>query len=526
MKFELKKETKFIQRLLSWLGKSNVKFTAVSILIVTLQTLYIFLRYQFINEEIPFNYTNLWGDSQLSPKIYIYAIPASGLILALIGNHLSNVAKKYYWQYLDFMFVVIPLLANVVMAASTISIILKASSPFEPMIDPNVMGLTPPFLMALVLTLIFTPKFIEIYKEKGIVTNPYTHEHPSMILKKPSTRGGGLIFTIFLIIVTTSFVGFTPETRAIYVGAGLLALIGIIDDFQNTNPRSKLKFFENPLVRLGSLFLVVLIPTYMGITIESINNPLNGLFDFSRFVFDFNGMQVYWLSILFTVVWIVWVLNVLSWSNGVDGQYGGIVGIAFIVIAILSLRFVPLETKYIEAAKIAAAAAGASFGLTYYNWYPSRIMWGFGAMSAGLVLSATSIIIDAKIATSILIILIPFLDATVIVIRRLLQKKNPFKGDRGHLHHLLMERGWGVRRISIFYWTTTALMGMLVIVTAGKDVALVTLTVSGLIAFGILFLHITATTRYKMLGRKEKQVKAESEKETIEENLSEETEKN
>lgn len=497
MSFTLKEQSNLIQTLINWGSRRWVKVLLIGITIILFQVFYILFRYQYVNDLIPYFYTMPWGDLQLAPKKFLYTFPALTFGINLISIFFYKKSKDYYWPYAGNILLFTPIITGILFTLATMSIIYKASTPFQPLFTEHFLDLLWPFASALVLTLIFTPKFIDYFKKKNIVTNPNLHKHPSMILKQPSARGGGLIFTLFFILTCFYFVGFSPQANAIYIGTALLAIMGIVDDYQNTNPRSKLKFFENPLIRLSSLLVLVLIPISMGIRISSINNPFNGAINFDQFSFMINGNNIPIVAILITAVWIVWVLNVLSWSNGVDGQYGGIVGIACLVIAILALRFVPIENEYLNAAKITAAAAGAAFGITYYNWYPSRVMWGFGAMSAGLVIAATSIIIGGKVATSTLIILIPFLDGTVIVLRRLLQKKNPFKGDRGHLHHLLMDRGWGVRRISTFYWLTTTIMGVVGIMSAGKDSILVTLTMSGLLAFIIALLHFSASRRDK-----------------------------
>ena len=139
---------------------------------------------------------------------------------------------------------------------------------------------------------------------------------------------------------------------------------------------------------------------------------------------------------------------------------------------------------------MSAISAGIAFGFIKYTWHPSQIMWGFGAMCAGLVLSVLSILIQGKLVTSVLIILIPFLDAVVTVVRRLIQGKNPFKGDRGHLHHLLLERGWNAKKIALFYWFTTAIFGIIGLVTAEKYTVQVVLFLGILVAFFIILLNL------------------------------------
>ncbi len=490
------------KKILYWYGKNWVRSLLVSLLLALLQLTYLLLRYKYINDQVPFFYTKPWGDYQLGNKEYLFALPTISVLITVGCLLFYRKAKEFYWQLMDKLLLLIPIGINTVIGLSLIRIIFNASSPFKPLVNPQYLSLIPSFITAFVLTLAFTPRFIEYFNRKNIVTNPKVHAHPSMILTRPSARGGGLVFAIFLIITSALFVGFSRYSMAIYISIALVALLGIMDDYQNTNPKSVLRFLENPMIRLAGLFCIVAIPIYMGIRINFINNPFSGIFDILQYQVTIAGTTIPWLSIIVTALWMVWVMNVLSWSNGVDGQYGGIVGIACIVIAILSFRFDLLKDIHIETAKIVAAGAGAAIGLTHFNWYPSKIMWGFGAMAAGLLISMTSITIGAKIATSTLIILIPFLDAVFIFIRRLAQKKNPLKGDRGHLHHLLLDRGWGVRRIAAFYWVTTAFFGIIGIITAGQNVAQLSMMVIGGVAFIILLLRFTAHETFKQKLRK------------------------
>lgn len=470
--------------------KDLIDFALLNLVITTFTLIYILLRYKYINAQIPFFYNKPWGELQLTTKNNIYLIPLLSYILIPTTIIIFKLVKKYYLMYAPKLLLVVTTIVNIFLSFSVLRILFIASTAFKPLIKPEYISLTLPFLVAFLVTYMIAPKLINFMIEKGIVTSPKIHIHPGMILKNPSARGGGIIFSISFLLVALIFVGIDNIFLGIYLGIILLSILGLIDDYQNTNVLETIKIVESPLVRLALMTLIVSIPVLLGIKIESINNPFNGVIDFSHYILTLKNTQIPILTIGFTIIWTVWVLNVLSWSNGVDGQYTGVVGIAFIVIAILALRFTPVESIYLQTAKLAIIAAGASFGLTKYTWHPSKAMWGFSATAAGLVIATTSIIIGGKIAISVLIILVPFLDAGVTVIRRIIQKRNPLKGDRGHLHHILLDRGWSIQRVAIFYWITSAIFGLIGILSANKDILLVLLTVSGLVAFSIITLNI------------------------------------
>lgn len=485
----LKNLKKFVQ-----IRKSQISpvssLLAVNFAIVFFQLIYINLRYNFLNLQIPFFYTKPWGETQLAWKESIFYIPAVALSISLVGMSCMYYIKKHYFKFGNKILFVVVTSCNLMLTYSLLRIIYIASKPFKPILDPKYVALIPPFAVAFLLVYFIAPRFLTWAKEKGIVTDPASHSHPAMVLTKPSARGGGLIFTIGLLITTILFTNITKEILGILTAVILLALLGFADDYQNTHQKSKLRFLESPYLRLALLLFIVFVTTLFKIKIDIVNNPFNGILQLSTYTITIGGLTLGLVSTIVTTLWVTWILNLLSWSNGIDGQYCGIVGIASIVIAILALRFEPLKEIHENYAKLAVIAAGASFGLIKYTWHPSKIMWGLGAMTAGIVISSLSILINSKVTTSVLILLIPFLDASITFLRRLVQKKNPLKGDRGHLHHILLDRGWSVQKIAFFYWITTALFGAIGILSAERLTLQTMLAFSGIGGFFLVLLNL------------------------------------
>lgn len=457
---------------------------------------YILLRYKFINSEIPFWYTKNWGDYQLAPKFTIYLIPLVSLSINLVGLFV-NLLNKFYVRYLEDIIWYCILFANVFLSGSVLRIIRIASVPFKPIVNPTVVSLFPAFIFSFLLMRIFLPNFIEYAKRKKIITNPQVHAHPGMILQSPSARGGGFVYSIVFLLASILVVGFNKYFIGLYLSVFMTAVLGFVDDYQNTHPKSGYRVMENPALRLFLLFVSVLPVVFSGVIIYTVSNPSGGIINLNFLEASVRGNIVSLVPILLTTIWVVWLMNVLSWSNGVDGQFPGIVGIASILIALLALRFEKLTPFHNQIAILSSISAGASFGSVKYNWHPSKIMWGFGAMSAGLVIACLAILAQAKIAVSVLILLIPFLDALFTVGRRLLSGKNPFKGDRGHLHHLLLDKGWSISKVAIFYWVATAIFGLVGLLSPERVVLKITFLIMGFVAFMIIGLNLSLS-----LGKK------------------------
>jgi UDP-GlcNAc:undecaprenyl-phosphate GlcNAc-1-phosphate transferase len=472
------------------LREKNLSNFLSNVLISVLLFIYILMRHKYVNEEIPFWYTKSWGDSQLAPKIYLYLIPLMSLAINLLGLFIS-ILNKFYVRYLENIVWYLVLFVNLFLSGSVLRIIRISSVPYDPIVDPLYVSLIPSFIFAFLLMRVLMPYFIDYAKQKKIITNPKIHDHPGMVLKSPSARGGGFVYAIVFLLSAVFFVGFKKELTALYVSILMTAILGIVDDYQNTHPKSSYRALENPFLRLFLLFISVLPVIFSGVMIFTISNPFGGIFDMDIFTLNIGGSIISVIPLVVTSFWVVWLMNVLSWSNGVDGQFPGIVGISSILISLLALRFDEITHFHRQVAILAAISAGASFGSVKFNWHPSKIMWGFGAMSAGLIIAILAIMAQAKIAVSILIILIPFLDAMFSVSRRLLKGKNPLRGDRGHLHHILLDRGWGVNKIALFYWFATAVFGLIGFLSPEWIVLKLTLIIMGIVAFGLVILNIS-----------------------------------
>ena len=70
---------------------------------------------------------------------------------------------------------------------------------------------------------------------------------------------------------------------------------------------------------------------------------------------------------------------------------------------------------------------------------------------AGFLLGTLGILSFGKVGTMIMVLGIPFVDALVVVVKRLREGRSLFIGGREHMHHYLLDLGWGKRRIAVFY---------------------------------------------------------------------------
>jgi UDP-GlcNAc:undecaprenyl-phosphate GlcNAc-1-phosphate transferase len=174
-------------------------------------------------------------------------------------------------------------------------------------------------------------------------------------------------------------------------------------------------------------------------------------------------------------------MNIVGWSSGIDGQMPGFVTITTLTLGAMSLRFSAHDISQTVVAALAFITAGAFLGFLPWNFYPQKIMPGYGGKTlAGLMIATIAILSGGKIGSALIILAVPMLDALYSLVRRLAHKKSPFQADRAHLHHRLLDLGWGKRRIALFYWTVSAILGLLTLYmnSEQKFFTFVALTVS------------------------------------------------
>lgn len=313
-----------------------------------------------------------------------------------------------------------------------------------------------PAVTATVLAFLATPLVIRLVTKWGLIDDPKKSKHPKVIHTYPVPRGGGL--AIFFAIFATSLV-FLPLDKhlvGIMIGATLLTVLGLIDD----------KYNLNPYLRLVVQFLAAAIPIASGIGIAFISNPGGGIINLSypQITFSFLGElhSVWVLADFFALFWIVTLMNFLNMgAKGVDGQLPGVVTIAAITVALLSLQFSADITQW-PVILLAIIVGGAYLGFLPWNFYPQKIMPGFsGSNIAGYFLAIISILSTTKVGTLFVVLGVPLIDTGYTVIRRVLSGKSPVWGDRGHLHHKLLDAGLSKRQVAYFYWLITAILGAL-----------------------------------------------------------------
>jgi len=292
-----------------------------------------------------------------------------------------------------------------------------------------------------------TPWVIKIVKKLGLID--YPNNKAKAIHTTPLPRGGGLAAFVAISVALMIFLPVDKITLSIIVSLAVITIYGLADDKKYLNPY--LRF----LLQIG----VATIPVLAGVRINFTTNPI------TRGVLTLGGSENLLLRALpfvFSVCWIVFLMNILNMgAKGIDGQLSGVVTVSALTIALLSQKYSADITQW-PVIVLSLIVAGAYLGMIPWNAYPQKIMPSFsGSNIAGFMLGVLSILSTAKVGTLLVTLGIPIIDTFYVMTRRVLAGKSPVWGDKGHLHHRLLDLGIGKRQIAYLYWASTAILGMI-----------------------------------------------------------------
>lgn len=266
-------------------------------------------------------------------------------------------------------------------------------------------------------------------------------------LSKARRLGGvAIILGFFGAIFFDNNLIISQNLWGIIIVSVFILVFGIHDDFMDLDWKTQFLF------QVAVAVLVFI----LGVRAEYITNPAGGLI--------FLNTGKYLLpSLVFGILWIVLMINSMNWIDGIDGLSGGVALIGVLTIFFLSQR---PEVNQPPVGIMSMALSGAFLSFLVFNFYPSRILAGTtGSMFMGFIMAVLAIFAGTKIATALLVMAVPVVDAFWVIGERVRSGKSIFKADNRHLHHKLLELGWSPRRIAVFFYGVTACISVIAINT-------------------------------------------------------------
>jgi len=335
---------------------------------------------------------------------------------------------------------------------------------------------------------------IYIAKKIKLVTDINRRYHPAHTHKGLIPRGGGISIYLGIFFTTLLLVSINKIIIGILLGSFLMVVVGTLDDYSDISP----------YIRFASNILISVIVISFGLGIPYISSPFGGVIKLDQWIITFKLFGMHHLLLIadiLAVLWLTWTANMVNWSKGVDGQLPGFVGLAGIFLGLLSQKFTAHDISAQMVSLFSFIVAGSYLGFLPFNFYPQQIMPGYGGGAlAGFLLGILSILSFGKLGTAILILSIPMMDAVYTIIRRLINRQSPFKADWGHLHHKLLEIGWGKRRIAVFYWLVTFILGASSLFLKGIEKLIAFITIALLLLIFIFIIERMKKTGFAKIS--------------------------
>jgi UDP-GlcNAc:undecaprenyl-phosphate GlcNAc-1-phosphate transferase len=217
---------------------------------------------------------------------------------------------------------------------------------------------------------------------------------------------------------------------------------------------------------------------------------------------------------LASVIVVVGTVNAVNFVDGLDGLAAGVVGLGAVAFFLFSYQLADAngETLAISAALLTSALGGVCAGFLPHNFFPARIFMGdSGSMLIGLVLAGSALTLTSQFASvdlrqgvggseaswlptllpvilPIAILVVPFADLVLAVVRRTRAGRSPFAPDKQHLHHRLLEIGHSHRRAVLIMWLWAALIAF-----GGVLASIYSSTTTTLVLVGWVLLTVAMT---------------------------------
>lgn len=312
------------------------------------------------------------------------------------------------------------------------------------------------------------------------------------------------IIYIFLVYRPTELMMWLEEVSStkvlgFFIGMLIIIAMGVYDDIHPLS--SKVKF----PIQLLAASIVVLTGTQIKFITISISDV--------RYVSVGNT-----LSIILSIFWIAGITNAINLIDGLDGLSAGVSGIASISLFFVSVMMAP--DVHVIFSVLYIALAGAIMGFLPFNFNPAKIFIGStGAYFLGFMLSVISIEGATKAYTALTMVVslialgLPIFDTLFAILRRVVNRKPIGEGDRGHIHHRLIDMGISPKFSVTILYVLSGALGLISILLANKGV------LPTIIIIVIIFVFVVGGARY--LG----EIIGDKQQKSIEEASTENTEK-
>ncbi len=332
-----------------------------------------------------------------------------------------------------------------------------------------------------VVTGILIPVICRFGFRQGILDLPGAHKRHRF----PTPNLGGIaIFLGFWAAIFFAYQRYPALSGELgqflyYVIAGgiIMFLIGLIDDLSGLSAPVKLmsQIITGLILYAGGLQITILFIPMVG--------PIN----------------LGYLSLPITLIWLVGVTNSINLIDGLDGLAAGVSA-----IAALALLFVGLAFNLLTVIVFSGAIIGVCLVFLYFNHYPAKIFMGdSGSLFLGYLFAVISMIFPIKSYTTAAVFIpllalgVPILETVVAFVRRTATGQKFYKADNRHLFHYLAYFGLSKSQVVWSFYLLSAVFAVFsgAMLIVNKRVVITILAVFMVVILGILYRFMLAYRR-------------------------------
>ncbi len=345
------------------------------------------------------------------------------------------------------------------------------------------------FIVNIIITYFITMLLMKLAPKIGIVDKP----SPRKIHLKEVPKLGGL--AIFISLTLTFFIAtllhpqiktdfISSQSIAIFVGMGIMLILGLYDDIFKASWMWKFTF------QIVAACIIV----RHGILVSKITNPFSVPIQLGAL----GGM-------IFTVAWIVGITNAINLSDGLDGLASGIIIIVCGVTFANSIHLMQTRPEqyqlFVFAAVTSICVLGAALAFLKFNFFPAKIFLGdTGSLLLGFLIACTAIRSAQLNTTTVALVVpiialgLPILDTVLAFLRRTSKRRNPFRADKEHIHHKILESGLSHPETVLVLYGFCMILGIAALILALK-----TNQYSGIILFVLTAIILVGFKKFGML---------------------------
>lgn len=260
----------------------------------------------------------------------------------------------------------------------------------------------------------------------------------------PTPRGGGLSFvcTFLGALICLYIIGIIPEEVlfALLGGGGLIAAIGWLDDNRGLTPAVRL-FCQV----VAAIWGVAWLGGYQSMTVGT------------------GTLSLSWVGGILAVLGTVWMINLYNFMDGVDGM-AGTEAVTVSAIAGILLFF----TGNGELAMVCMTLAFSVVGFLVWNWPPASIFMGdVGSGFLGFVFACLAIASENSGALPLIVWIMLLgvfvIDATVTLVRRLINGEKLYEAHRTHVYQLAVQAGFSHKEVTVAVCLINICLGLVAV---------------------------------------------------------------